>query len=158
MSDPNQPDAQMSFSLGGLGAGEYDTDLHQPAPNDADERLELPRGALIAFRRSGGLRFTTREITVYRDGRVIREGGAARPAHLRDDQLAQLAHMALRARLARHGAAGTRQTPDGYAYEVAARIGRRVRRAEVQDGAIPAELAPLIRALVRLLGRSSMIG
>ena len=37
----------------------------------ADDRLKLPRGAFIALRQSGGLRFSTREVIVYNDGRVI---------------------------------------------------------------------------------------
>ena len=36
-----------------------------------DDELKLPRDAFIALRQSGGLRFSTREITVYNDGRVI---------------------------------------------------------------------------------------
>jgi len=36
-----------------------------------DDRLKLPRGAFIAFRQSGGLRFSTREVIVYNDGHVI---------------------------------------------------------------------------------------
>ena len=36
-----------------------------------DDQLKLPRGAFIAFQQSGGLRFSTRSLIVYRDGRVI---------------------------------------------------------------------------------------
>ncbi len=35
-----------------------------------DDHLTLSQGAIIAFRQSGGLRFSTREVTVYQDGPV----------------------------------------------------------------------------------------
>ncbi|NNJ09241.1 hypothetical protein EKD04_002750 [Chloroflexales bacterium ZM16-3] len=152
MSDQSKPDEQKGFALDGLSAGEYDTSLSQPAPDDAGEALELPQGALLAFRRSGGLRFTTRTIIVYRDGWVLSvDEQAAWRFHLRADELDRLAHLALRAQLARHRPSGAAQPPDAYAYEIAARIGRRVRRAEAMGGSIPAPLAPLIRSLARLL-------
>jgi hypothetical protein len=153
MSNPNQPEDQPGFPLGDLGAGEYDTELSQPAPEGAGEPLELPPGALLAFRKSGGLRFSSREIVVYRDGWVVStdEETYGRTRHLRAGELDRLAHQALRAGLARRSPAGAAQPPDGYAYEVAARVGRRLRRAEAMTGAIPAELAPLIRALEALL-------
>ena len=52
--------------LGRLSSGPRDDRLQA-----ADDRLKLPRGAFIAFRQSGGLRFSTREVAVYNDGRVI---------------------------------------------------------------------------------------
>ncbi len=152
MSDQNKPDQQGGFSLGDLSAGEYDTSLGQPAPDAAGEALELPSGALLAFRRSGGMRFTTRTIFVYRGGWVLSvDAQAARRFHLRPDELDRLVGLALRAGLARHRPSGAAQPPDGYAYEIAARVGRQVRRAEVMTGSIPAALAPLVRALARLL-------
>lgn len=155
MSDPTQPEEQpgpppSGFALGGLGAGEHDTSLSPPPPAAAD--LPLPRDALLAFRKSGGLRFSSRAIVVYRNGWVVpADGGRGRPRHLGVAALAKLARQALRSGLARHTPAGARQPPDGSAYEIAARIGSRVRRAEVMDGSIPPDLAPLIRALSRLL-------
>ena len=44
-----------------------------------------------------------------------------------------------------------RQNPDAYAYEIVARIDRRVMTAEVFDGSIPGGLARLIRQLSRYL-------
>jgi hypothetical protein len=81
----------------------------------------------------------------------IEAAAGARPRHLSDRSLARLARLVLRSGLARHRPAGARQPPDRNAYEIVARIGRTVRRAEAVDGAIPADLAPLIAALVRLL-------
>jgi hypothetical protein len=155
MSDPNQPDEQpgppsSGFSLGDLGASEYDTSLSQPAP--AGDELTVPRDALLAFRKSGGMRFSSRTIVVYRNGWVVSADGAeSKPRHLSDDALAKLAGLALRSGLARYKPTGARQPPDRYAYEIAVRIGRQVRRAEAMDGSIPADLATLIRALSRLL-------
>ncbi|NTW00153.1 MAG: hypothetical protein HGA19_02480 [Oscillochloris sp.] len=148
MSDPNQADSHHSFSLGGLGAGEYDTSLGQPTPDE----LHLPRTALLAFRKSGGLRFTSRTVVIYRDGWVVQveRGAQTRLCHLDIDQLDRLNHLALRGRLARHKATGAPQPPDGYVYEIAARIGGYMRRAEVMAQRMPADLAPLIRALNRL--------
>jgi hypothetical protein len=155
MSDLNQPEEQPGppppdFALGGLGAGEYDTSLGQPAP--AGDELTLPRTALLAFRKSGGLRFRSQTVIVFRSGWVLRtEGAQDKLCHLDAAALARLARLALCSGLARQRPSGARQPPDGSAYEVAARIGRHVRRAEVFDGSIPADLAALIRALSRLL-------
>jgi hypothetical protein len=155
MSDPNKPDEQpdpppASFSLGGLDAGEYDTSLNQPAP--ASDDLIVPRDALLAFRKSGGLRFSSRAIVVYRNGWVVpADGTEGKPRHLTDDSLAKLTALALRSGLTRHKPTGARQPPDSYAYEIAMRVGRQLRRAEVMDGSIPTDLAALIRALGRLL-------
>jgi hypothetical protein len=44
-----------------------------------------------------------------------------------------------------------RQNPDSHAYEIAARVDRRVMRTEVFDGSIPPALAGLIRELNRYL-------
>jgi hypothetical protein len=156
MSDPNQPGDHpgpppSGFALGdAVGAGEYDTSLSQPAPTG--DGLIVPRDALLAFRKSGGLRFSSRAIVVYRNGWVVpSEGAVGKRRYLGDDALAKLANLALRSGLARHKSTGMRQPPDSYAYAIAVRIGRRVRRAEVTDGSIPAELAALIRTLSRLL-------
>lgn len=155
MSDPNRPEEQpgpppSGLALGGLGAGAYDTSLRQPAP--AADDLSLPRGALLAFRKSGGLRFRSRTIIVFRSGWVLQSSCAEDVLrHLGDDALAKLARLALRSGLSRQRPAGTRHAPDGHTYEIAARIGRHVRRAEALDGSIPADLAALIRALSRLL-------
>jgi hypothetical protein len=148
MSNTDQPEQKNSFALAGLSAGEHDTSLSPLAPaGDDSETLELPRAALLALRKSGGLRFSSRTLVVYRDGRVWSDAEGARLRRIGADDLARLRHLALRARLARHGSPGAGQPPDGYAYEIAVRVGRRVRRAELLDGHIPAEVAALLRAL-----------
>lgn len=148
MSDQNQPEQQSGYSLGGLSAGEYDTQLTSP-----EQMLQVPRDALLAYRISGGLRFRSRRLCIFRDGWVLvddDEAGGARLRHLSPAALARLRHLALRARLAlpRPGTAG--QPPDGYAYEIAFRRGKQVRHMELMSGSIPAEVAPLLRALRRL--------
>ncbi|HEX9372348.1 MAG TPA: hypothetical protein VF897_15140, partial [Roseiflexaceae bacterium] len=118
MSDPEErqpaepaPDAP---ALGRSGAGPRDSQLdagpptapasHRRAPRSvqgepapAEDRLELPAGALVALRKSGGLKFSSREVVVYRDGRVTyqaippEEPEAARaPRKLTRAQLADL--------------------------------------------------------------------
>lgn len=145
MSDSEER-AEGGFSLGDLSASGYDSQLQQPAEGP----IALPRTALLSFRKSGGMRFSSRGAVIYRDGWVAPVGEGLRWRHLGDGDLDRLAHLALRARLGRRRPA-RQQPPDGYAYEIAARVGGRVRRAEVMTGAVPAEMRPLISALEALL-------
>ena len=118
----------------------------------------LPRGGLVVMRRSGGLKFSSREIVVYRDGRVVHrrhddgvtiyKGSAQR---LTDEQLALAQQLVAQAQFPRFGGFGGRQPPDALAYEIVARVGRRLRMAEVFQGTIPESLAPLIAWLNRLM-------
>lgn len=179
MSDPQEPEQQPSLppgglSLGGLGAGEYDTSLRAGAdeedgleaegaetgapprasvPGD-EERLALPRGGLVAFRKSGGLRFTSRGIVVYRSGWVVPlEGTEGRPRHMTAEAREALEALILRSGMSRKHHQKTRGARDGYAYEITARYGGRTRYAEAEDGAIPDGLRRLIEVLQRLMPR-----
>jgi hypothetical protein len=124
----------------------------------------LPRGGLVVMRRSGGLKFSSREVVVYRDGRVvyrrhddgltIYKGSARR---LDDDQLALALRLVEQAQFPRFGGFGGRQPPDALAYEIVARVGRRLRMAEVFQGTIPESLAPLIAWLNRLMAEDERI-
>jgi hypothetical protein len=154
----NKPVPGEVVSLGAISPGQFDTqrevgDAPAPLPNEADS-LRLPRGGWIALRKSGGFRFTSREVVVYRDGRVAADGSAAarrNARHLTEQEMAAL-QAALAASDLRHLPASTgHQSPDAYAYEIVARIGRKEYSAEVFDGSIPATLAPLLSALQRLL-------
>jgi hypothetical protein len=139
---------------------------------DEDDKLALPEDALVAMRRSGGFRFTSKSVVIYRDGRVTTEGtgyGAARQAparRLSDEEFAELYRALDAAQDQGSGARGQgsevetdsipgqrftsgRKNPDGYAYEIVARTGTGTYAVEVFDGSIPEQLAPLIRILSR---------
>jgi hypothetical protein len=117
-----------------------------------DDRLKLPRGAFIAFRQSGGLRFSTREVIVYNDGRVIARrqrklGTGEGSQRITPDEVAELKKMIEQSGLVGLPHSIGQQSPDGYAYELIARIGRRSKSLEFFDGSIPAEVQPLLTQL-----------
>jgi len=127
----------------------------EPAP--ADEPLARPRGALVAMRKSGGIRFSWRLVVVRQDGRVIYKSnqlGAPSEAQaigqLQPEQLDELRAAIAGADFAT-APAGARQNPDAFAYEIIARVGRRNRSAEAFQGSIPAGLQQLIRQLDALM-------
>jgi hypothetical protein len=116
-----------------------------------EEKLTLPRNGLVAFRKSGGLRFTSRGFVVYRSGWVVPlEGTGGRPRHM-----TEAAREAVEALLLRSGMSRTHRKRsgggDGYAYEITARYGGRTRYAEFHDGAIPEEMRRLVEVLQRLM-------
>jgi hypothetical protein len=129
---------------------------HRKPALPADDKLTLPRGALVAMRKSGGFRFSSRTIVVYRDGRAIYEistPAAEAPGlwRLTDEQLVELYGALEQANFPRLPAATGRHNPDAFAYEIVARVRRRLYAAEVFDGSIPPSLAPLIRQLGQLM-------
>jgi hypothetical protein len=147
------------ISLGGLRGGEFDTSLtggeapQAPELPADDERLGLPRGALVAFRKSGGLRFTSRGVVVTRRGWVEPLSGTpGRRRRITDEALATLERLLLQSGLARLEKRPRSATRDGYAYEIAAHVGGRLRQVELTDP-VPAEDERLVRALTRLLPR-----
>lgn len=172
-------DSPAPGSLGRVGPGERDSQLNAPQqPKPASHRRRygspaaqppldeqasapvLPRGGLVVMRVSGGIRFRSREIVVYRDGRVvyrrhadgtsIYQGGGQR---LSEEQLAELQRLIEQLQVPRFAGAGTRQSPDTFAYEIAARSGRRLKTVEAFTGSIPETLAPLISWLAVLMPR-----
>jgi hypothetical protein len=171
MSNPHKkkhlPPPPLSDVLGELPDEPYDSGLKvnqpsAPAPIDPPpapesgpaDTLRLPRGALVAMRRSGGFKFRSREVVVYRDGRVNYDDGESGPHTvwtLGDAELAELRRALDQAGLAKLPAAG-RQNPDAFAYEIVARPARRVYSVEAFQGSIPASLAPLIQLLNRFAG------
>src|SRR4051794_35502801 len=171
MSNPRKkkhlPPPPPSDVLGTLSDEPYDSGLkvNQPAasaPGDPPPRpesnpadaLKLPRGALVAMRRSGGFKFRSREVIVYRDGRVNYDDGESAPRTvwtMSEAELTTLHGLLDQADLANLPAAG-HQNPDAFAYEIVARPARRVYAAEAFQGSIPASLAPLIAQLNRLAG------
>ena len=136
--------------LGRLSGGPRDEHL-QP---DAD-RLKLPRGTCLAYRQSGGLRFSTREVIVYNNGRVIARrhsklGASEGSRRITAEEVAALKELIAQSGLLELPQPIGRQSPDGYAYELIARIGRRSRSIEFFDGSIPPELQPLLARLKTL--------
>ena len=120
-----------------------------------DDQLKLPRGAFIAFQQSGGLRFNTRSLIVYRDGRVIsrRQGklgvkGEARRITL--EEVANLQETIAHSGLEKLSGPIGRPSPDGYAYELIARVGRKSQAFEFFDGSLPVEVKPLVKRLKQL--------
>jgi hypothetical protein len=109
------------------------------------------------MRESGGLRFGSREIVVYRNGKLVYRqlAPAAREPtthtqHIPLSELVELHHLLKRIDFSKLPTVG-RQNPDALAYEIVARVGRAVKVVEVFEGSIPEALAPLIRELRRLM-------
>lgn len=155
MQDKPTPDAPTILAT--IPAGAFDTTLTggdaPAAPPADDDSLRLPRGGLVALRRSGGIRFTTREVVVYGDGRVA--AGVApvprgRARYLGEAEMAEVWAALGASDLRRQSPAAGGQGADTYAYEIVARLGGRAYAVEVFDGRIPAPLAPLIALLLRL--------
>lgn len=140
--------------LGGLRKPDRSTTtpaLPPPAPND--DQLSLPNGAIVAMRRSGGFRFTSRQVTVYQDGTVEAKdatpgkGRAPVTRRLRDKELAALYRLLDGAGLPDLPSTSGQQSPDGMAYEITARTSQGIYSTETFDGSIPSQLAPLIQTL-----------
>ncbi len=141
----------------------------QAAPAESEVKLSLPKGALVVMRKSGGLSFSSRTVTVRTDGRIVRsveagpESNAAgrratsrkqQPARLTKQQLSQLRIILAQSGLDQESARIGRgaQPPDAYAYEIVGRVGRKVQSVEVFDGSIPEAMQVLIRELNGYLG------
>ncbi len=139
-----------------------------PAGPAVDDRPILPRGAFVIMRRSGGLRFSSREIAVYGDGRVTyrRSEAGARVLRLRaspsaqdvravrqltEGQVAKLRGALEKIDFAQKRFAAGRQNPDAFAYEIVARVGRAAHFVEAFEGSVPRAFEPLIRQLGRLM-------
>lgn len=166
--NPGTPRERPADEVAHLDHSAADTGLHAPhadtshrkktpAPAAPAESLARPRGALVAMRKSGGLRFTWRLLVVHQDGRLIyksNEIGAPEKARVIGTlDAAQKAALdaALAATTFEARAYGGRQNPDAFAYEIIARVGEDNHYAEAFQGSIPAALQPLITQLNALL-------
>jgi len=135
------------------------TTTDQPAPTAPKlEALQLPKGALLAFRQRGGAPARTRDIVLYPDGRVSfggpdvsKEAYARVPRQLNDAQIARIRKTLERANFFRMASAQGEPPPDACAYEIIARAGNRVHAVSVFDSAIPNALQPLMQQLNALL-------
>lgn len=128
-----------------------------PPPAETLDPFRLPRSAFVGIRKSGGLRFTTREVVVYPDGRIAYDArGVPQKEYTRlrralnDGQV-----IALRKLLDQTNfwmtQGGGEQNPDAYGYDLAARLGQRSNEITVYDGSVPENLKPLIERLSKFL-------
>jgi hypothetical protein len=137
--------------LGRLSSGPRDGRLQA-----ADDRLKLPRGAFIAFRQSGGLHFSTREVAVYNDGRVVTRhqgklGAGEGSRRITPAEVAELKELIKQSGLLGLPHPIGQHSPDGYAYELIVRRGRKSRLIEFFDGSIPTVAQTLLVRLKTLM-------
>lgn len=147
--------------IGSLTSGDADKPVlagaPSPAPAAPDAPLLLPKKALVIMRASGGLRFTSNEVVVFEDGAVTTRNALAADAQavaaksLTNVQLNRIRDLLVPDTFKNAPKNAPAQKPDRYAYELAARIGRATKRAEVAEGSIPAELTKLVAELKKLL-------
>jgi hypothetical protein len=129
----------------------------EPAPPPERKKLALPKGAFIAFRKSGGIEFSSREMVVYPDGRIIYDSlgvqkhGPERPRKLNDAQIIQLRRTLEQANFFRLQSGEGEQSGDVFAYEIVARLGSRTNDVEFFTGNIPEVLEGLIQRLTELM-------
>ncbi len=121
-------------------------------PSQGEEPLKLPKGALVAMRKSGGLRFISRTVVIHRDGQVTQRSSARSrnvnpPARLGKEQLSALKRSVAKSMSSGSAKSVGRQNPDAYAYEIVARVGRKVISTEAFDGSMPPALAGLVKEL-----------
>ena len=134
-------------TLGQISTGPRETKLQA-----ATERWRLPRGAVIVLQQSGGLRFSTRAVLVYRDGRVFfrrqgKLGVGEDTRRITSDEVAELIELIKQSGLFELPRSIGQPSPDGYAYELIARVGRKSQALEFFDGSIPVEVKPLLKRL-----------
>jgi hypothetical protein len=157
-------DEKKDSMLGALPPGKRDAKVegkptptsHQKSARPKIEPLQLPKGGWMAFRKSGGLKFSSREIVIYPDGHVSYGGSdlpkqAKPPQKLGEAQIAELRRMLDQSGFSRLLVTGGQQPPDSYAYEIVAQIDAKSKYVEVFDGKIPDLLTPLIQRLTKLL-------
>lgn len=135
--------------------------LPHPAEGDSsmsagDDRLTLPDGAFIALRQSGGLRFSTREVMVYTDGQVTARytgklGAGEGSRRITPAKVADLQAVLKESDLFGLPEQLGQSSPDGYAYELIARLGRQSKSIEFFTSSIPAQLQPLLAQLKPLM-------
>lgn len=162
MTDEKKDSNLASIPEGGRAA-KLDSDQTTAAPPAKPatpklEKLRLPQGALIAYRKSGGFKFSSREIVIYPDGRVSfggpdlsKEAYARAARKLNDGQIARLRKTLDQVGFFRTPSAPGSQPPDSIAYEIIARVANRSNYVEVFDGSIPDSLMPLLHQLNALM-------
>jgi hypothetical protein len=151
---------QPSEELSKIPKDERDTKLdNAPKPTESKiERLELPHGAFIAFRKSGGLKFSSREIVIYPDGRVSYGGAdtstdwkSRATRKMNDAQITTVRKILDRTNFFRASSSPGKHEGDAIAYEIHAQLGSRFNSIELFSGMIPESLAPLVELLNKFL-------
>ncbi|MBI3913156.1 MAG: hypothetical protein HY327_03000 [Chloroflexi bacterium] len=127
-----------------------------PPAKTAKHALFLPKGALIAFRKSGPAGAI--EFFLYPDGRIsfnvpdVSKKAYAHPARkLNDAQINRLRHLLDQVNFYRAPATQGNASADGVAYEISARGGSKSNAIELFDGSIPDALKPLVEQLNALM-------
>jgi len=120
--------------------------------------LELPNGAMIAFRKTSGGNVT--EFFLYPTGRIsfnVPDHAKEMYAHpsrtLNDAQINHLRHLLDQANFYRAASAQGKPSSDKTAYEISARVHDKANAIELFDGNIPVALKPLVEELSALLPR-----
>lgn len=152
---PETRDAPLGTLSASVEPGGGEIVASAPAPKH--EALRLPKGAFLAFRKSGGLHFSSREVVVYPDGRVAYDARGVPqkeynrlPRVLNDGQVHALRRLLDHVNFWRAESVGE-QNPDAFAYEIAARLGQNANQVQVFDGSVPENLTPLLERLTPLL-------
>lgn len=121
-------------------------------------RLQLPLGAFVAYRKSGGTPFASHEIVIYPDGRVSyggpdlsKEAYARVGRRLNDAQIARLRKLLDQAGFFRLVSVQSEPPSEAHTYEIVARRGNRSNSVRLFDDNIPAPLAPLLEQLNALM-------
>lgn len=114
--------------------------------------LPLPPDAFIAFRQSGGLRFSTLAVMVYLDGYVAwqrtRKFDAGQgERQLTPDEVADLQDLITQSGLFGLPRSIGLPSPDGYAYELIAQLADQSASIEFFTGSIPVEVQPIVQRL-----------
>ena len=135
--------------------GEPSSGAADTTPPPDDEALALPSTAIAALRKSGGLRFSSREVVVFRDGRVSYRALAPDPPsrrrsirRLNDAEMGELRRLIRVCPFPPRSPA--RPSPDAFIAEVTTRAGSAVRRAELTPGTTLATEAALVDFLTKL--------
>jgi hypothetical protein len=157
-SQSTEPAATIGATMHDDAAALESSSAAPPAAPAVAEPLELPKGAMVVLRLSGGMKFSSHEVVVYPDGRVTLGGGdTAHDAYQRvsrrllDAQIVRMRRALEQSGFFRMKAQTGSQPPDGYAYELVARVGNRFNRIEFFTGSVPNSLQPLIEQLTQLL-------
>ncbi|MBI3538544.1 MAG: hypothetical protein HY070_13430 [Chloroflexi bacterium] len=130
--------------------------LSPPPPEKIKRALFLPKGALIAFRKTRGA--NALEFYLYPDGRISfntpdysTEAYERVSRKLNDAQINRLRHLLDQVNFYRAQSAQSKPRGENIAYEISARVGNKSNTIELFDGSIPAALKPLIEQLNALM-------